>query len=71
MTRNLNRLSAAANRQAAHHDFMHVYTQLKQYKPPYTWPEKDSAKEIDKLTRSLITWARDNGIEIILPEGWS
>lgn len=79
MARNLNRLTAAANRQSAHHDFMYVWSQVKSYDPPevlYTamftddW-QHTSAKKIDKITRSLINWARDQEIDFTLPDGWT
>lgn len=70
MSRNLNRLNAAANRMQAHHDFMWVFAQVKRYDPPVTYPEGSSAKVIDKGTRALIDWALDHGIEISLPDGW-
>lgn len=73
MSRNLARLSAAANRMDAVKDLRFVYDQLvKQgYQPPLVWHENDSAKKIDRATRRMITWAQDQGIEIQLPEGWS
>ena len=72
--RNLLRLSAAANRLAAAQDFKFVYDQLQEkgHNPPVDWGKgRYSARLIDKWTRSLITWAKENGIEITLPEGWT
>lgn len=79
MAKNLNRLTAAASRQAAHRDFMYVYRQVKKHNPPYEiydfmfaddW-QHTSAKKIDQATRALITWAQNRLIEIKLPEGWN
>lgn len=72
MSRNLNRLNAAANRMAAINDLRFVYDQLvKQgHQPKLVWRENDSAKQIDRATRVMINWAREQGIEITLPEGW-
>lgn len=79
MARNLNRLTAAANRQAAHHDFMFVWSQVKQHNPPqdiYSFIFSEdwnhtSAKTIARATRGLITWAQTNGVKIDLPEDWT
>lgn len=73
MARNLNRLTAAASRQAALNDMLFVYNQLKNagHQPPLKWHERDGAKKIDRATRYMIVWAQENGIEIQLPDGWT
>ena len=72
MSRNLNRLSAAANRMAARDDLRFVYYQLVQlgHTPPQVWHENSSARKIDRATREMKNWAKSNGIEIALPDGW-
>lgn len=79
MSRNLNRLTAAANRESAQRDFMFVWAQVKAHNPPediYSrifangW-DNTSAKTIDRATRSLIEWSGAKGIEITLPDGWT
>ncbi len=73
MSRNLLRLSAAANRSAAIKDFFFIYYQLRSlgHNPTIKWWDKwGGARKIDKETRSLIQWAQEKEIEITLPEGW-
>lgn len=66
----MNAIQKRAERQAAHHDLMHVYAQLKAHNPPFAWPVADDARVLVQLTRDLITWAQERGIEISLPDGW-
>jgi hypothetical protein len=70
MAKNLNRLTAAANRLAAHHDYNLVWAQLKRFKPPVPFPTDYSARAVDQATRALIAWAQEQKIDIRLPEGW-
>ena len=73
MPRNLNRLTAAASRQAALQDLLFVFRQLKDYSPPpsvLNLRKGAGHKKIDQATQRLINWAKEQGIEIKLPEGW-
>lgn len=72
MTRNLIRLTAAANKQAAIKDLWFVYNQIVAlgHNPPVTDSKGKSAQQIDRITRGLIDWAKDNKIVILLPDGW-
>ena len=68
--RNLNRLTAAASRQAALQDLRFVYLQLKDHNPQVELSLGAGHRMIDRETQRLIDWAKENGIEIDLPEGW-
>ncbi len=72
MSRNLNRLNAYANRLAATQDFNFVYHQALKlgFRPFFILDLNKSAKKIDKYTRIVIEWAKENNKQIVLPDDW-
>lgn len=74
MSKNLNRITWAAQFQQASKDWQFVYDQLKDQVrtlPMSVNYGKDSTiKQIDRATRAMIEFAKAQGIEITLPDGW-